>query len=141
MLFWGLFGVAALGVLRPLLGLPLLFVGPAVLVAAAGSFIATGLLARAAARLMPQDETSSVRRTELVGMTGKVVYPVGETGGRVHIFDHHRTLHSESARIPPGLAPIQKGTEVIVTALDPQRGTLIVEPLGLDAGSGGSVGG
>src|SRR6266568_2752942 len=56
--------------------------------------------------------------------------PVSETGGRVHVFDQFRTLHAEPARVTPGQAPIEKGTEVIVASMDPDHGYLIVEPLG-----------
>lgn len=130
MIGWGLFGALAITLLQPVLGYPLLFVPPALLMAAAGGILFARLFGGLAARYMPQDESYAIPRDGLVGLTGKVVFPVTESGGRVHIFDAHRTLHAESARIAPGVLPIEKGTEVIVTCMDPQRRWLVVEPLG-----------
>lgn len=133
MIGWGVFGFLALEILRPILKLPLLFVGPSLLCAAVGSILTTRLMGELLARVMPQDESYALTRDGLVGLTGKVVYPVTDSEGRVHIFDPYRTLHSESARVAPGLPPIEKGTEVIVASVDPDRKLLIVEPLGFNS--------
>lgn len=130
MIVWGIAGIGALEVLRPVLRSPALFVPSAVLFAGVTSLVTTGLLARLAARAMPQPESTALARADLVGLTGKVVYTVSDSVGRVHIFDQHRTLHSESARVAPGLPSIERGTEVIVSGT--ARGFLLVEPLGFD---------
>jgi membrane protein implicated in regulation of membrane protease activity len=131
MIGWGLIGLAVTDTLRrDLHWPPVLFVGPALAAAAAGSLAAAKLFGELSARLMPKDESFAIGREGLLGLTGKVVYRVTETGGRVHVFDQYRTLHVKPARVGPGEAPIAKGTEVIVASMEPERGTLIVEPLG-----------
>jgi membrane protein implicated in regulation of membrane protease activity len=130
MIGWGLFGLGATELLRPVLRFPALFVGPALAVAAAGSLLTAKLFGELSARAMPQDESYAISREGLVGLAGKVVYPVTDTGGRVHVFDQFRTLHVASARLAPGVPPLGKGTEVIVTSLEPERGCVLVEPLG-----------
>lgn len=130
LLGWGLCGLGATELLRPILHYPALFVLPSLAVASAGGLVSAKLFGELAARLMPQDESYAISREGFLGLTGKVVYPVSETAGRVHIFDRFRTLHVASARVLPGQPPLAKGTEVIVASLDPDRGTLIVEPLG-----------
>jgi membrane protein implicated in regulation of membrane protease activity len=130
MIGWGLFGIAALQVLQPILHFPLLFVGPAMIVAAAGALLFAKLFGEIAERLMPKDESYAISREGLVGLTGKVVYAVSDSSGRVHVFDQFRTLHVASARVASGLPPIGKGTEVIVASMDLERGCVIVEPLG-----------
>jgi membrane protein implicated in regulation of membrane protease activity len=127
---WGLFGLGATELLRPLLRVPALFVGPSLAVAAVGSLLSAKLIGEFAARVMPQDETYVISREGLVGLTGKVVYPVSDTAGRVHVFDRFRTLHVTSARVEPGAAPLAKGADVIITSLDTGRGYALVEPLG-----------
>lgn len=130
MIGWGLVGMAVTDTLQRLHWPPVLFVGPALAGAAAGSLVFVKLFGELSARLMPRDETYAIGREGLLGLTGKVVYPVTEAGGRVHLFDQYRTLHVKPARVGPGQAPIEKGTEVIVASIDPERDTLIVEPLG-----------
>jgi membrane protein implicated in regulation of membrane protease activity len=131
MIGWGLVGLAVTDTLRrDLHWPPVLVVGPALAAAAAGSVAAAKLFGELSARLMPKDESYAIGREGLLGLTGKVVYPITETGGRVHLFDQYRTLHVKPARVRPGQAPIEKGTEVIVASMDPEQGSLIVEPLG-----------
>jgi hypothetical protein len=130
MIGWGFCGTVALEILRPMLGSPALFVGPSALVAGVGAMICAKVFGELAARVMPRDESYAISREGLLGLTGKVVYEVTESGGRVHVFDQFRTLHVTPARVAPGAAPLEKGTEVIVAAMDPQRRFLVVEPLG-----------
>jgi membrane protein implicated in regulation of membrane protease activity len=128
---WGLVGMAVTDFLKHgLLLPPVLFVAPSLAAAAAGGLLCAKLIGEIAARLMPQDESCAIPREGLLGQTGKVVYPISETGGRVHVFDQFRTLHVESARVSPGHPSIEKGAEVIVASMDPEHGYLIVEPLG-----------
>jgi membrane protein implicated in regulation of membrane protease activity len=131
MIGWGWAGMAVTDTLqRSLHWPPALFVGPALAAAAAGSLATAKLFGELSVRLLPKDESYAIGREGLLGLTGKVVYPVTETGGRVHLFDQYRTLHVKPARVRPGEPPIENGTEVIVASLDLERDTLIVEPLG-----------
>jgi membrane protein implicated in regulation of membrane protease activity len=130
MIGWGFFGLAATETLRSLLRLPALFVLPSMAIAAGGALATAKLFAELSARLMPKDETYAISREGLLGLTGKVIYPVSATGGRIHIYDQYHTLHVASARIAPGSPPIERGAEVIVASADPDNRYLIVEPLG-----------
>lgn len=128
---WGLFGMAVTDFLQHGLHLPpVLFVAPSLAVAAVGALLFARLFGELAARLMPQDESYAIPREGLLGQTGKVVYPVSATGGRVHVYDQFRTLHVSFARAAPGQPAIEKGAEVIIASIDPDHGYLIVEPLG-----------
>jgi membrane protein implicated in regulation of membrane protease activity len=128
---WGFFGLAVTDMLQHVLRLPpALFVGPALGAGAVGGLLFARLFGELAARLLPKDESCAIAREGLLGLTGKVVYPVSETGGRVHVYDQFRTLHVEPARVSPRQPAIAKGTEIIVASMDPDRGHLIVEPLG-----------
>jgi membrane protein implicated in regulation of membrane protease activity len=134
---WGLFGLGANEMLRPSLKIPAAFMGPSVAIAAAGSLLTARVFAEMAARLMPKDETAAIRQEDLVGLTGKVIYPVSETAGRVHLRDRFRTLHVKSARLVPGVPPLGKGTEVIVVSIDADHRYVMVEPLGFSLGKSG----
>jgi membrane protein implicated in regulation of membrane protease activity len=133
---WGLFGLAATDLLRHTLHWPaLLTFAPSLAAAVAGALLSAKLFGEVAARLMPRDESCAIPREGLLGLAGKVVYPVSESSGRVHVFDSFRTLHVEPARVSPGQPAIEKGTEVIVASMDPDHGYLIVEPLGFSRSS------
>src|SRR5262249_44678697 len=118
MIGWGLFGFGSVGWLEPILRFPALFVPPSLLIAFTGALLSAKLFGELAARLMPKDESYAITREGLLGLTGKVVYPVTETEGRVHVFDPFRTLHVLSARTPVGAEPIAKGTDVIIASMD-----------------------
>jgi len=133
MLGWGVFGWLAVEVLRPSLHYPALFILPSAGIALAGALLSAKLLGELMARFMPQDETYAISTDGLMGLTGKVVYPVSETAGRVHVFDQFRTLHVTPARVRPGAEGLTRGTEIIVASLPPDRHYVIVEPLGFTA--------
>ena len=88
--------------------------------------------ARAAAsligRFMPQDETLIVSRTELVGLTGTIVFAAGQTSGRIHVYDAFGTLHDETCRVAPGRLTIDKGRQAMVLDMD-TKGRLLVEEM------------
>jgi hypothetical protein len=92
---------------------------------AGGVFCARGL-SEVFARLMPSDETYVVSRNNLFGMTGRVVFPVTETGGRLRIYDEHGSLHDNPCRVAPGHETIEKGRRALVVDMDAQ-GRLLVE--------------
>jgi hypothetical protein len=133
MIGWGLFGLGANEILRPILKAPGLFVGPSLGIACVGGLICAKVSAELAARVMPKDESYAITRDQLVGLAGRVAYPVSETMGRVHLRDRFKTLHVASARVAPGQPPIERGTEIIVASMDPNRRYVVVEPLGLTA--------
>ena len=78
-------------------------------VAAIGSLLTAKLFGELAARVMPRDESYALTRDALLGLTRKVVFPVSETTGRVHLYDEFHTLHVAPARVAPGSAPIGRG--------------------------------
>jgi membrane protein implicated in regulation of membrane protease activity len=131
---WGLFGLAATDTLKPILRLPALFVPPSLAIAAAGALVTAKLFAELSARLLPRDETYALSREGLLGLTGRVVYPVTETTGRVHLYDQYHTLHVMSARVAPGAPSIDKGSEVIIASSGPANRYVMVEPLGFSTG-------
>jgi membrane protein implicated in regulation of membrane protease activity len=143
MIGWGFFGLAVTEFLHRTLHLPaLLSLGPSLGAAAVGSLMMAKLFGELAARLMPSDESTAISREGLLGLTGKVVFPVSESRGRIHVYDAFRTLHVEPSRVRPGEPAIASGTEVIIASIDPEQGYLIVEPLGFsrsDTGRSESV--
>jgi membrane protein implicated in regulation of membrane protease activity len=113
LLSWGLIGVA----LHRLAGVAgpgaLLWSLPATLIL---SVLATRTFAHAFGRLFKPIETSIVRSDQLVGHTGRVVFPVTEEEGTIHIRDKHGTLHRVRARSQHGR--LESGQEIIVLGYD-----------------------
>jgi hypothetical protein len=128
-LCWGVAGILANQILLPNVSNPtfaqvLPSLGTAFWLGLIGSRIGAELFGQ----VMPQEESSVVSRDSLFGMTGRVVFPVTETGGRVHIYDENNTLHDEPCRVPSGQAAIAKGRPVLVADRD-EKGVLVVEEL------------
>lgn len=130
MIGWGIGGAVATAVLEPSLKRPEAFVVPSLLAAAVTSLLFGRLLSGIAVRLMPKHESYAIGRGDLVGLTGKVVFPVSGELGRVHLRDRFGTLHSTSARVRAGGPELAKGTEVIVASIEADGRYVIVEPLG-----------
>ncbi len=130
MIGWGLFGIGATELLHPVLLDPVFFIGPTLLVAGCGALLTAKLFGEIAARLVPDDESCAISRDGLLGLSGRVVYPVSRSGGRVQVYDQFRTLHTEPARVAPGSADIDRGTYIVVVSMDADRRYLIVEPIG-----------
>ncbi|MBI3911965.1 MAG: DUF1449 family protein [Armatimonadetes bacterium] len=61
-------------------------------------------------------ETSATRRGDLIGRTGKVVYPVTAEEGTVHVRDEYGTLHRVRARTKH--EPLDSGREVVMVDYD-----------------------
>ncbi|MFN3649928.1 MAG: hypothetical protein ACK47B_10115 [Armatimonadota bacterium] len=115
-LLWGLVGLT-LHSAAPQAGAgALLWSLPISLVAAA---VGTRLFSGLVARVMPQSESSVVKRDQLVGRIGKVVYPVSLEEGTINVRDAHGTLHRVRARTQQGR--LDSGEEVIILGFDPQR--------------------
>ncbi len=102
----------------------LLLTGIALVGGAAGARVAASVIGR----FMPQDETLIVSRSELIGLTGTIVFAAGQTSGRIHVYDGFGTLHDETCRVAPGQLTIDKGRSAIVLDMDTQ-GRLLVEEM------------
>jgi membrane protein implicated in regulation of membrane protease activity len=116
LLFWGMIGV----LLHRAVGAA----GPAALLwSLPVTFVASVLLTRGFAglfgRFLKPIETSVMRSDQLVGCTGRVVYPVTEEEGTIHIRDLHGTLHRVRARSHHGR--LESGQEIIILGYDPAR--------------------
>lgn len=114
-LLWGLIGLtlhAAASVAGPL----------ALLWSIPVSFVLSVLGTRGFAQLFghffKQVETSAVKREQIVGRVGKVVYPVTEEEGTISVRDLSGTLHRVRARSRHG--ELDSGREIIVVGYDPQ---------------------
>ncbi|MBC7804661.1 MAG: DUF1449 family protein [Akkermansiaceae bacterium] len=78
------------------------------------------------ARLMPQDASSVTQRDGLIGLTGKVVFPITQSSGRIHVYDEFGTLHDETCRLAPGQATIDRGGFAFISDRD-RTGHFLVE--------------
>lgn len=130
MIGWGLCGLAATAVLREMFPGNLSFIPFAGVAAGFGALFTAKVFGELTARLMPGDESFAVSRNELVGLTGTVIYPVSDELGRIHVWDRNRTLHAESSRLADPGPPIERGTAVLITAMDPSGRYLLVRPVG-----------
>lgn len=125
---WGTVGLIA----NELIG-EKLHQGPALLLASAPiAFIGGLLLARIGAAILdkavPQEESLVTSRDGLFGLTGEITFPVGSTGGRIHVYDAYGTLHDEACRTLPNSSPIPKGATAMVEDID-SAGNLIVREI------------
>ena len=127
-LVWGFSGWAATTILAPILGEPLLFFWPSLLVAGLAAVAVTRLFARPLARWLPGTESYSVSKTQLVGQLGTVVFPVGATSGTVHLRDRRGNLHQIVCRTADGSTVLNKGAEVIVVSYDAAADRYVVVP-------------
>lgn len=60
-------------------------------------------------------------------LTGKAIFPVTTTTGRLHLYDGNGTLHEHPCRVVVGAEPIAKGVRVRVVDKDSKTGALMVE--------------
>lgn len=127
-LLWGFCGVWANQLLLKTPNPTLNEMLPSLCAAMAGSLVGTRLLSEMIARLLPKEETSAVSHHELFGLTGKVVFPVNESEGRVYVYDENGTLHDERCRVASGHLPIPRDRRVMITDIDTQ-GRLVVEEI------------
>lgn len=116
LLLWGLIGIA-LHQLTPGVG-PLTLVW-SVPVTLALSLVGTRGFATLFARTFRSFELPGVKRNDLVGRTGQVVYSVTAEEGTVHVRDPHGALQRIRARCPHGA--LEPGRQIIVLGYDPQR--------------------
>jgi membrane protein implicated in regulation of membrane protease activity len=122
LLLWGAVGLAihlSVGNGGPgwlLLSVPLSLVG---------SMLGTRALALAFSRLYRAAGTSALSRSEFVGTTGRVVYPVSTEEGTIHFRDPHGTLHRVRARSER--ERIEAGQDVIIVGYDPGQNVYVVD--------------
>src|SRR5438067_492581 len=70
---WGVGGIIALEILRPILRFPALFFLPSVGVALVTALLCLKVFGGLAARFMPEEQSCAIPREGLLGLTGKVV--------------------------------------------------------------------
>ena len=78
------------------------------------------------ARLMPQDASSVMGSDGLIGLTGKVVFPITQSSGRIHVYDEFGTLHDHTCRLATGQAAIDRGGFAFISDRD-SSGHFLVE--------------
>jgi membrane protein implicated in regulation of membrane protease activity len=116
LLLWGLIGVGlhqAFGAAGPgalVWSLPMTF-----LLSVGG----TRGFAKVFGRFFKPMETAALRRDQIVGLMGRVVFPVTAEEGTVHVRDRHGTLHRLRARSEHGR--LESGQEIIVLGYDPEN--------------------
>lgn len=99
---------------------------PSLLIALLFGWLAMWGTSRLFARLMPPMETSVVSREALFGLTGRVLFEVTETTGRIRVYDEGGTIHEHSCRIATGHVAIAKGRTARIVDKR-QDGQLLVE--------------
>jgi len=114
-LFWGFLGLTLHQTLRVDSPAALLWSAPVTLVL---SVLATRTFAGAFGRVFKGFETSAVRRHQIVGRTGRVVYTVSHDAGTVTVRDEHGTLHRVRARTEH--QRLESGREIIILGYDPK---------------------
>jgi hypothetical protein len=125
-LLWGAAGIFANQLLvhteRPEPGQVL----PSLGIATGVALLGTRGVAEVAARLLPKAETKVISRKALFGLTGRVLFTVTESGGRIRVYDEHNTMHDEPCRVLAGQPAIQKGQRARIVDVDAE-GRLLVE--------------
>ena len=100
------------------------------LLALFGGVVGARVGAEFLARVMPEASSLAVSRDALYGLTGKVLFPVTKTGGRVRVYDEFGTMHDEPCKQAAGeieAAPIAKGRTVRIVDRDAHGGLLVEE--------------
>jgi membrane protein implicated in regulation of membrane protease activity len=116
LLLWGLIGIGLHQVASAAGPTTLLWSVPVTLVL---SLLGTRSFASLFSRVFRNLEQPGVKRSDLVGRTGQVVYSVTAEEGTVHVRDPHGALQRIRARCPHGA--LEPGRQIIVLGYDPQR--------------------
>jgi membrane protein implicated in regulation of membrane protease activity len=88
------------------------------------SAVATRGLAFAFGKVV-RKETYALARSEFVGTTGRVVFPVTAEEGTIHFRDRHGTLHRVRARSQH--ERLESGQEVVILGYDPAQNVYQVD--------------
>lgn len=123
---WGFTGWAAITFFQWILRYPLLFFWPALVTAAVCTIFLTRYLALGLAKAMPSTETYAPKAREMVGLTGKVRYPVTEISGTVCLYDKHRNFQEIQCRVQEGAPLIEANTSVLVVDYVADRSVYLV---------------
>lgn len=115
-LLWGLIGLSLHQAVPAAGPTTLLWSVPVALLL---SLLGTRTFAAAFARMFGGLEGPAIKRNDLVGRTGLVVYPVNAEEGTVHVRDPHGALQRIRARCAHG--SLEPGRQIIVLGYDPQR--------------------
>jgi len=115
LLLWGLIGIGLHGALHAAGPAALLWSVPATFLL---SVLGTRGFAGLFGRFFKQKESYALRRNEMVGRIGRVVYPVSAEAGTVHLRDRYGTLHRVRARTEHG--QLESGREIIIVGYDPK---------------------
>lgn len=94
------------------------------------ALIAGVITMRLASRLlgtyMPAVLTSALSRRQMIGLVGSAALPIDERFGRAAVKDKYGTLHQVNCRVPSGIAPIPKGTRIVLTKYLPGQDMFLV---------------
>lgn len=115
MLFGGI-GMMMNFMIAPLLSAHEIFAVGSVSVAAIGSFILTGPLARLLNRWMPSTESYADSKVAMVGRVGVLELAADETSGWAQVRDSYGSLRQVKCQTRSGTLP--KGTEIVVVSFD-----------------------
>jgi membrane protein implicated in regulation of membrane protease activity len=96
--------------------------------AAVGAYLLTGSFSSVMAKLLPNEETSAVRRQQLLGLYGTAVFRVDDASGMVMLRDTTGTRIQVGARTKPGAPPIDRDREVILASYDREHSFYYVVP-------------
>lgn len=121
-LSWGVIGLALHQIVHAAGPSVLLWSAPVTLIL---SLLFTRGVATLVGKVYRPVETASLKRKQLVGFTGQVVYPVTPTEGTVNVRDQHGTLHRVRARTASGR--LESGQEIIVLGYDPEHSVYQVD--------------
>ena len=122
---WGMVGLMLSSLLSPALHWPLLYLPVAVLGA---TFLSAVVASTVVHTLEPiVGFTPNLRRGELVGRSGRVVFTVTLEQGVIHARDRSGHLHRLSARLYRDEAPLPPELEVLIIDFDPLEGVYRVE--------------
>jgi membrane protein implicated in regulation of membrane protease activity len=114
---WGTFGYIANQILQ-VSQRPDTRIWPSLALSLVSSVLVTRSGARLLGRLMPTKGTQVVRKRDLAGRMGEVLYTVTESSGLVHVHDDFGTSHQVACRVRPGDDPIPRGREVVLLGYD-----------------------
>lgn len=126
-LVWGVAGLLANRILLPGSGKPtLLQVLPSAGIGLIAGFLVARGMAEVIGRFLPGKATRAISRQALFGLTGRVLFTVTETSGRIRVYDERGDLHDNPCRVAAGTPEIPRGRRARVVDVD-SRGRLIVE--------------
>jgi membrane protein implicated in regulation of membrane protease activity len=89
---------------------------------------ATGAVAALIAKVIPNDDSTRQRRSDLVGKSGEAIYDIDETFGMANVRGDAGDLFQIPCRTVNGSARIPKGARVVVFDYDREKGVFHVAP-------------